>query len=424
MTHFGIICPPLTGHLNPMTALGRELQRRGHRVTVISLLDAQPIASAAGLEFLPILESEYPAGSTAKSLTLLGELNGLAAFRHTIKLHQESSASFLQDAPQAIKAAGVEVLLIDEASFAGITVAEYLNIPFVTVCSALILKGEDIIPPFFTTWDYNLAWWARLRNQVAYALSDNLVKPIQETIAEYRRQWSLPTYSNSYSSELRLATLSQQPPEFEFPRRELPPDFYFTGPLHDSRARQAVDFPFEKLNGKRLIYASLGTLQNRLQYIFSYIAEACAAPDVQLVISLGGSLEPEELPNLPGNPIVVKYAPQLELLKKASLTITHGGMNTTLESLSNGVPLVAIPIAHEQPGVASRIAWTGAGEFITLKKLTVAKLRDAVQRVLTEDLYRQNAEKLQTDIQYAGGLEAAANIIVEKTASIKKLVNA
>lgn len=60
------------------------------------------------------------------------------------------------------------------------------------------------------------------------------------------------------------------------------------------------------------------------------------------------------LPELPGNPIVVNYAPQLELLKIADLTITHAGVNTTLESLSNGVPLVAIPITNDQPGVAAR----------------------------------------------------------------------
>lgn len=424
MTHFGIICPAATAHLNPMTALGNELHRRGHQVTVIGVPDAQPITSAAGLEFFPILESEYPAGSTVESLAKLGELSGLAALRDVFKISQESCALFLQHAPQAIKAAGVEVLLIDEATPGGVTVAEYLNIPFITVCCDLILQEEDVVPPCFTSWDYNLAWWALLRNRGGYALSRKLIKPVRETIANYRLEWNLPKYSNKYYSELRLATLSQQPPEFEFPRRELPQNFYFTGPLHHSRARGTVDFPFEKLNGKPLIYASLGSVQNQLQYIFSYIAEACAAPDVQLVISLGGLIEPEELPNLPGNPIIVEYAPQLELLEKASLTITHAGINTTLESLSHGVPLVAIPIANNQPGVAARIAWTGAGEFITLKKLTVAKLREAVQRVLTEDFYRENAKKLQSDIQYAGGLETAANIIVGKTAFIKNLVNA
>jgi UDP:flavonoid glycosyltransferase YjiC (YdhE family) len=61
---------------------------------------------------------------------------------------------------------------------------------------------------------------------------------------------------------------------------------------------------------------------------------------------------------LPDDAIIVDYAPQLQLLKKASLCITHAGINTTLESLSNGVPLVAIPIANDQPGIGARIEWT------------------------------------------------------------------
>jgi UDP:flavonoid glycosyltransferase YjiC (YdhE family) len=93
--------------------------------------------------------------------------------------------------------------------------------------------------------------------------------------------------------------------------------------------------------------------------------------DAQLVISLGGGNNPESLPNLPGNPLVVGYAPQLELLEKATLTITHAGMNTTLECLTNGVPMVAIPVANDQPGIAARIAWTGVGEVVPLKKVSL-----------------------------------------------------
>ncbi len=66
-------------------------------------------------------------------------------------------------------------------------------------------------------------------------------------------------------------------------------------------------------------------------------------------------------------------------------------MNTTLESLSNGVPMVAIPITHEQPGVAARITWTGTGEVIALAKLSSSSLKAAIKKVLTEDSYKQNA---------------------------------
>lgn len=109
------------------------------------------------------------------------------------------------------------------------------------------------------------------------------------------------------------------------------------------------------MTGQPLIYASLGTLQNRLQYVFQYIAQACVGLDAQLIISLGGGISPESIPELPGSPLVVGYAPQLELLQKASLVITHAGLNTTIESLSHGVPMVAIPISLDQPGVAARI---------------------------------------------------------------------
>jgi UDP:flavonoid glycosyltransferase YjiC (YdhE family) len=119
----------------------------------------------------------------------------------------------------------------------------------------------------------------------------------------------------------------------------------------------------------------MGTLQNRQQNVFYTIAEACAGLDAQLVISLGGSGSPDSLTGLPGSPLVVGYAPQLELLQKAALTITHAGLNTTLESLTNAVPMVAIPVANDQPGVAARIAWTGAGEVVPFARLSVPKLR-------------------------------------------------
>ncbi len=62
MTHFGIICPAATGHLNTMIPLGSELLRRGHRVTVFCLPDAKDRTLASGLEFQPLGEDEFPAG--------------------------------------------------------------------------------------------------------------------------------------------------------------------------------------------------------------------------------------------------------------------------------------------------------------------------------------------------------------------------
>ncbi|MBD0309384.1 MAG: glycosyl transferase family 1, partial [Microcoleus sp. T1-bin1] len=115
------------------------------------------------------------------------------------------------------------------------------------------------------------------------------------------------------------------------------------------------------------------------------------------------------------------YAPQLEILTKATLMVTHAGMNTTMECLKSGVPMVAIPVANDQPGVAARIAWTGAGEVVPLNKLSVPRLRSAIGKVLTEDSYKKNAVRLQEAIARAGGVSRAADII-EQAVSTRKPV--
>lgn len=117
MTHFGIICPAETGHLNTMLPLGQELQGRGHRVTLFAVPDAQPKTLAAGLEFWAIGEEEFPAGASAESFAQLGKFSGLAAFRYTVTLFQQLTAILLREAPKAIEEAGVEALLIDQVSF-------------------------------------------------------------------------------------------------------------------------------------------------------------------------------------------------------------------------------------------------------------------------------------------------------------------
>jgi MGT family glycosyltransferase len=105
------------------------------------------------------------------------------------------------------------------------------------------------------------------------------------------------------------------------------------------------------------------------------------------------------------------------------LTITHAGMNTTLECLTNGVPMVAIPIANDQPGVASRIVWSGCGEAIPVKKVNVDNLRTAIKKVLTEDSYRKNALQLQEAIKKAGGTKRAIDIVEQAVSTGKPVLN-
>jgi MGT family glycosyltransferase len=155
----------------------------------------------------------------------------------------------------------------------------------------------------------------------------------------------------------------------------------------------------------------MGTLQNRVLPTFRMIAEACAGIEVQLVISLGGGQDPALLGDLPGDPIVVGYAPQLELIRRAALTISHGGLNTALESLARGIPQVVLPVAYDQPGVGARVEWSGVGRSIPVGRLMVDRLRDAVRTVLDDPAYRERAGRLRSSIEAADGLNRAADLI-------------
>jgi UDP:flavonoid glycosyltransferase YjiC (YdhE family) len=115
--------------------------------------------------------------------------------------------------------------------------------------------------------------------------------------------------------------------------------------------------------------------------------------------------------DLPGDPIVVGLAPQLELLKRASLAITHAGLNTALEALMFGVPLVALPVANDQPGVAARLRHHGVGELIPIRHLDAPRLRNAIVHVLGDPSYRVKAQALQKELAGFDGVRRAADII-------------
>lgn len=420
--HFGLICPATTGHLNTMFPLGQELRQRGHVVTVIGKRDAESKTKAAGLAFRVIGEAEFPLGAMTESLNQLGQLSDREALKYTVNLLNKSANVLLREAPAVLKEIGVEALLVDQVSSEGGTVADYLGLPFVSVCSAIALNREPNIPPYVTSWKYTPNRWGRFRNRLGYKAFDRAVKPVVTTINGYRQTWGLPTFSNPNERYSRLAQLSQQIAELEFPRNELPQHFHFTGPYHTPIGREVPDFPYDQLTDQPLIYASLGTIQNQLIGVFQTIAEACDDLDTQLIISLGGSAKPDALPPLAGSPLVVEYAPQLDLLKKAAFAITHGGMNTVLECLTNGVPMVAIPVANDQPGIASRVDWAGCGEAIPVKKVNVDTLRTAINQVLTNTTYKENAVKLQSSIHRAGGVKKAIDIVEQVMATGKPVL--
>ena len=137
------------------------------------------------------------------------------------------------------------------------------------------------------------------------------------------------------------------------------------------------------------------------------------------MLSVGEQVDPKKIGPVPSNAIIVKQAPQLELLKQASVCITHAGLNTVLESLAQGVPQVAIPVTYDQPGVAARIAHKKTGVVTLLDKLTPDHLSALLNEVLSNSTYRDNARRLQNAIAEANGLSVAAEL-VEQSLGVRK----
>jgi zeaxanthin glucosyltransferase len=417
MTHLGILCPGAIGHLNPMCSIARELLSRGHRVTLFGVPDIHTrVANVAGLDFAQIGAAEFPLGSIDRMYKELGQKSNLDGLKYTLTWMGRENQMLFAEAPAAIEACGIDLLLIDQVTGAGTTIAEFLQIPFVTICNALPINREPSVPPFFTTWTYQDTWWAKARNQLGNSLLDYLTETVWQQILTQRRSWKLPPLADREAGFSQLLQISQLPPEFDFPRQGAA-QMHYVGPFLAPATAEPIsfaglDFPFDRLTAKPLIYASLGTLQNQQLDIFKTIAAACVDIDAQLVISLGDpDRDPTEL-QLPGHPIVVAYAPHAALIERSSVVVTHAGLNTTIGSLSAGVPLVAIPITNEQPGIATRLARTGAGEMLPLKQLSVDRLNRTISRVLSDVSYRTQAQRMQSIVQQSGGVNRAVDLIL------------
>ena len=219
-------------------------------------------------------------------------------------------------------------------------------------------------------------------------------------------------WSDFAATSSKLAIITQTPKEFDFPGISWPAQFHYTGPFNDNDGREAIAFPWNKLSGKPLVYASMGTLVNGLAKVYKTILRAVGQlPEIQVVLSVGENVRPESLGTIPSNVVVVRTAPQIELLKRAALCITHAGLNTALESLAQGVPMVAIPIGYDQPGVAARIAHHGVGEFVDIEDLTVERVRGLIEKVTNSRGYGEKARWFQNVIAQTRGLDLAAQVI-------------
>jgi zeaxanthin glucosyltransferase len=285
--------------------------------------------------------------------------------------------------------------------------------PYVHVSNALHFDFSGNTPVCTFDWQHEATPEALARNLAGVRNLLQSYEPLTSVSQAYAKKVEFDVdWTDPFATISKLAWLTQTPKEFDFQSSHWPAQFHYTGPFHDGLGRIESDFPWNRLTGEPLVYASMGTLQNGLESVFTSIAEAVGTrPGMQLVLSVGTGVDPDKIGSLPANCIVVQKAPQVELLKRSTLCITHAGLNTALESLAQGVPMVAIPVSIDQPGVAARIAYTRTGAYVPIQELTTSRLSALIDDVLGNPEYRQNANKMKEAIARTNGLEKAANLL-------------
>jgi zeaxanthin glucosyltransferase len=410
----GFLSLPVPGHLNPMTALARKLQSRGHDVVFLSLADVAPFVEAAGLPFVPCAEKAYPAGSLGKLVRRLSELSGEEALHFTVNAMMKGyTAALFESLPDTLSQARVDAIVLDQYQPYVELIPMHLQMPFVHVSNALHVDYTGRTPICFVDWPYATGADALARNAEGVRRARTLLEPITDTAQVYAKKVGLSVdWNNPHSTLSPLAWVTQCPRAFDFGSPPDSPQFHYAGPLHDGRGRMDFDFPWQALTSKPIVYASMGTLQNGLTKIFRSITQAAVGfKELQFVLAVGGQLNPKQLGDVSANVLVVNHAPQIEILKRSSLCITHAGLNTVLESLSSGVPMIALPITNDQPGVAARIANKNVGVVIPPEQATPEKFVTAIKRVLGDSTFWDNARRMQKVIRSVDGPSIAADIL-------------
>ena len=182
--------------------------------------------------------------------------------------------------------------------------------------------------------------------------------------------------------------------------------YRFVGPSIGARPIDS-SFPVDRLQ-EPVLYASLGTVFNADPQLLRSFATALA-PLGGTVILATGQTDPAALDPLPANVLARRFVPQPEVLARAALFVTHGGMNSVNEAMYVGVPMLVIPQGADQPLVARRVVELGVGLSIRTEDAAEGSVRALAQHLLKNPRFREKATILQVAQRQAGGYRRAAD---------------
>ncbi|HEY1227760.1 MAG TPA: glycosyltransferase, partial [Ramlibacter sp.] len=347
MPHFAVIAPPFTSHVRALEALAGELLARGHRVSWLHQADVRVELSDPRIHFVALGARSHPSGSLGRVVERAASPGGPWGIARVIADMAASTDMLCREAPAVLRELDVDAVLADQMEAAGGLVAPALGIPFVSVAAALPVNREPRLP-------LPVMPWGMARNEAGLRLNDSsarvydwLMRPHARVIERHARAFGLPPRQALHECLSPLLQLSQTTASFDFPRDQAPP-LHHVGPLRARAGSDDPGWPQEWRRDQRvpLVFASLGTLQGGRFGLFRRIARACRAEGAQLLLAHCDRLGPRQAEILAreGATWVTGFAPQQAALEMAEVAITHAGLNTVMDALAAGTPMLALPI--------------------------------------------------------------------------------
>lgn len=387
---------PAQGHINPALPVIRELLQRGEQVICVNTEGMRAIHEAIGATF-----AAYPELSKIDKLmnnaggTIAGNALELVKIGEQIMpwvlelLEREKPDYVIFDSLCSWAKQATEKLGIRAAGSISTFVFEPGAMPPVPVSSMLSMAASIIsrMPAY---------WQVASRMKKKFGV---------EGVGLAGAVGGTGTFNVVYTSAL-----------FQPGSDKLKGKYAFVGPSIAPRPASS-DFPFEAIRRSPVIYISLGTINNEKPEFYQQCFTAFADYDAQFILSAGKKTDIPAMGSIPANFIVKNFVPQLEVLQRSDLFITHGGMNSVHEGLYYNVPLVVIPQQFEQSIVAQQVVKLGAGIALADKppfgQVKAAELRTAVEQVMkARAQYHEKAVLLGESLRAAGGYQRAAEELI------------
>ncbi len=420
------VTEPGMGHVHPLLPVMQTLQAKGHAVALATSRLYQKRIEREGLPFYP-LGPHYSEERLEEFFPLIRYLRA-----HYLRVSYDFLRIFMASIPTRIP----ELQQIARVFQPGVVVAGPLTFAAQLFCERQALPWAVLSPmthfmspslhappagfPRVETMPAALRVPYRLGLKGALRMATTLMAPWRLALNRYRRQLSLPSHTDPLSPQvvapyLLIHTCSR---EYDYNRPDLPPQVHYVGPSVWDRPIdwQAPSWLTEVPQGKPLVYVSLGTVFNTRLSVFRKIIRALGQLDVFGLVVTGPGCPPDLFSAVPSNVRIESYIPQTALQAepktRPAMIISHGGVNTVLTALSDGIPLLCIPLGADQPDNAQRCVDAGAGLRLDRRLLTTARLKRTIRTLLSQDSFTRQADQMQRTLRRHNAPEEAANLIL------------